>query len=194
MFNCLQLCHGLQKGGSLSFLALKALHIIFVVTWFAGLFYIVRLFVYHAEAKQKQEPERGILVKQYQIMQKRLWYGITWPSALLAMGFGLSLLHHFLPLKESPWLITKLFLVGLLFGYHLLCGNIRKGLQRVNSQWTSFRLRMLNELATLFLVAIVFLVVLKDLLNAFYLLMGMLALSLLLMLAIQLYRKRRKDS
>ena len=67
---------------------IKALHLIFVITWFAGLFYIVRLFVYHAEAKQKEDVEQRILVKQYQLMQFRLWYIITWPSAILASFFA----------------------------------------------------------------------------------------------------------
>jgi putative membrane protein len=69
-------------------LTVKALHIIFIVTWFAGLFYIVRLFVYQAEADQKEEPEKSILSKQYKIMAKRLWYGITWPSFVLTLLFG----------------------------------------------------------------------------------------------------------
>ena len=72
----------------MDFSYLKALHIIFVVTWFAGLFYIVRLFIYHSEAESKPEPERSILQKQYKLMEKRLWYGITWPSMILTITFG----------------------------------------------------------------------------------------------------------
>ncbi|MDR9488704.1 CopD family protein, partial [Salibacter sp.] len=70
-------------------LYIKALHIIFVVTWFAGLFYIVRLFIYHTEAEQRSEPEKSILQSQFRLMEKRLWYGITWPSAVLTMIFGI---------------------------------------------------------------------------------------------------------
>src|SRR4029078_7832406 len=96
---------------------IKALHIIFVVTWFSGLFYIVRLFVYSAEASIKAEPERSILLKQFSIMQKRLWYGITWPSAILTLIFGIWLwqLYGSLP----AWLLVKLFFVVALFIYHL---------------------------------------------------------------------------
>ena len=65
------------------FLYIKALHIIFIVTWFSGLFYIVRLFIYNTEAGQKAEPEKSILQRQFSIMIKRLWLGITWPSAVL---------------------------------------------------------------------------------------------------------------
>ncbi|HVF96269.1 MAG TPA: CopD family protein, partial [Flavisolibacter sp.] len=67
---------------------LKALHIIFIVTWFAGMFYIVRLFIYNTEAAEKPEPEKSILQKQFSIMSKRLWFGITWPSAVMTLVFG----------------------------------------------------------------------------------------------------------
>ncbi|MFT5985892.1 MAG: putative membrane protein, partial [Planctomycetota bacterium] len=71
---------------------LKSLHLIFVITWFAGLFYIVRLFVYQIEAQSKESPAREILSEQYKIMTKRLWYIITWPSMILAVGFAIWLL------------------------------------------------------------------------------------------------------
>ena len=77
----------------MDFLYLKALHIIFVVTWFAGLFYIVRLFIYQTEAAQKPEPAREILQTQYKLMSKRLWYIITWPSAILASIFAFWIWH-----------------------------------------------------------------------------------------------------
>ena len=103
---------------------IKALHLIFVITWFAGLFYIVRLFVYHAEAKQKPQPEQDILIKQYQLMQYRLWYIITWPSAILASVFAYWMLFF----TESgtfwltqPWMHVKLAFVLLLYIYHLKC-------------------------------------------------------------------------
>src|ERR1035441_1745460 len=72
------------------FLYLKATHIVFVVTWFAGLFYIPRLFIYHTEAQEKPEPEKTILSNQFKIMTKRLWYGITWPSMVLTYILGFS--------------------------------------------------------------------------------------------------------
>jgi len=90
---------------------IKALHIIFVVTWFAGLFYIVRLFIYFAEAQEKPEPERSILQNQFRIMQKRLWYGITWPSAILTLIFGFSIV--------LPFASTIRFLVGWSGSWHL---------------------------------------------------------------------------
>ena len=94
---------------------IKALHIIFIVTWFSGLFYIVRLFVYSAEANAKTEPEKSILLKQFSIMQKRLWYGITWPSAILTLIFGtwIGILYGSLP----TWLLVKLLLCARDFLY-----------------------------------------------------------------------------
>ena len=98
------------------YLYLKALHIIFMVTWFAGMFYIVRLFIYNTEANGKTEPERTILQKQFGIMIKRLWLGITWPSAILTLIFGpwLWLMLDYLP----QWLLVKLVFVLSLYIYH----------------------------------------------------------------------------
>ncbi|MDD0854166.1 CopD family protein [Halobacteriovorax sp. GB3] len=179
----------------MSYFYLKALHIIFVVTWFAGLFYIVRLFIYHTEAEEKPEPEKSILQNQFKIMEKRLWYGITWPSAVLTILFGLSLFHHFFPLTENPWLIVKLLFVLGLFGYHLSCGKIYKNLQCNKITLSSTKLRVWNEVATIFLVAIVFLVVLKDVLSMGYGILGLIAFTGLLMFAIKTYKKvRDKDA
>ena len=72
----------------MNYLVVKSLHIISVVTWFAGLFYMPRLFVYFAEAETKSEVEKTILQNQFKIMQKRLWYGITWPSSIVVLIFG----------------------------------------------------------------------------------------------------------
>lgn len=175
----------------IALLYLKALHIIFVVTWFTGLFYIVRLFVYHREALDRPKSEREILIGQYSLMEKRLWYGITWPSAIFAMLFGLGLIHPFFPLANHPWLMVKLaFIVGL-FLYHLLCGKILKEFKKENYKWTSSGLRVLNEVATLFLFAIVFLVILKSTVNFLYGIFAFIVLSILLFLGIKGYQKAR---
>ena len=118
------------------YIYIKALHIIFVVTWFSGLFYIVRLFIYSAEANLKSEPERAILLKQLGIMQSRLWYIITWPSAILTLIFGGSLWYL---LGSLPtWLLVKLCFVVGLFLYHLSLHNIfkqqSKGVFKYSSQ------------------------------------------------------------
>ena len=170
---------------------IKALHIIFVVTWFSGLFYIVRLFVYNAEANTKNEPERSILMKQYGIMQKRLWYGITWPSAILTLVFGtwMGILYGSLPM----WLLIKLFFVLGLFIYHLSLHRIFIQQQRGIFKWSSQRLRIWNELATVFLICIVMLAVVKQLLDVAWAMGILVAFSALLFLAIKVYKKYRKE-
>jgi protoporphyrinogen IX oxidase len=175
-------------------LYLKSLHIIFVTTWFAGLFYIVRLFIYDREAQDKDPSEKKILTDQYKIMQKRLWYGITWPSCILTIIFGLSLIHDFLPLSDEPWLIAKLFFVFLLFLYHLSCGHILKSFAAGNYKYTSMQLRIWNEVATIFLVSIVFLVKLKEIIGLWYGLGGLFSLMIILGLGIKIYRKKRLKS
>jgi len=170
---------------------IKALHIIFIVTWFAGLFYMVRLFVYNVEAYTKQEPEKTILLKQFALMQKRLWYGITWPSAILTLIFGtwIGILYGSLP----TWLLVKLFFVLGLFIYHLSLHRIFKQQQKENFKWSSQKLRMWNEVATLFLIAIVMLAVVKELLSAVWGLGVLIAFALVLLVAIKMYKKYRKE-
>ena len=174
-------------------LYLKALHIIFIVTWFAGLFYIVRLFIYHTEAEQKTEPERSILKNQFKLMEKRLWHGITWPSMILTWVFGLWLAYSMYEFDFPRWLLIKLgFVVGLSV-YHFRCGIIFYQLKLDQLKMSSTQLRIWNELATLFLVAIVFLVVLKNMMDLFYGLAGFFIFSGLLFAAIFIYKKKRRD-
>ncbi len=170
----------------------KALHIIFVVTWFAGLFYIVRLFIYDVEANQKSEQERNILQQQFRIMQKRLWYGITWPSAIITIITGLYL-GYITGYFSSFWLLLKLGFVAALFIYHLICHSIFKRLQLNINKWTSMQLRIWNEVATLFLVAIVFIVVLKNTLGLMYGMLGLVSITVLLLLAIRFYKRLRNS-
>ncbi|MHC2991126.1 protoporphyrinogen IX oxidase [Pontibacter sp. HJ8] len=175
----------------MSFFYIKALHIIFVVTWFAGLFYIVRLFIYFAEAAEKPEPERNILLNQFKIMQKRLWYGITWPSAVLTLIFGLTMLYLYGSIPG--WLVWKLAFVVGLYVYHFLCHAIFKQQQQGIIRYTSTQLRIWNEVATLFLIAIVFLVVLKSTLSMVWGIVGLLLFSAILMLAIRIYKRVRES-
>ena len=100
----------------------KALHIIFIVTWFSGMFYIVRLFIYNTEAAIKSEPEKSILNKQFSIMIKRLWFGITWPSAVLTLLFGSWMLYLFG--SVPAWLGIKIAFVAGLYLYQLSLHNI----------------------------------------------------------------------
>ena len=181
-------------------LYLKALHIIFVVTWFAGLFYIVRLFVYHSEANSRPEPERGILSKHFRIASRRLWFGITWPSAIITLILGLSVLHvggwdKILFKPEARWLLVKLCFVVLLYGYHFSIHSIYKQQMKDIYKYSSQQLRIWNEVATIFLVAIVMLATVKQSLSFVWGLVGLIAFVMLLMSAIKIYKMvRQKNS
>ena len=174
---------------------IKSLHLIFVITWFAGLFYIVRLFVYHAEAKQKPQPEQDILIRQYQLMQYRLWYIITWPSAVLASIFAFWMLFFTAAGKvwlSQPWMHVKLGFVFLLYLYHLKCHAIFKSLQRNEVNHSSGFFRLWNEGATIILFAVVFLVILKSAINWIFGVVGIILFSVLLMLGYKFYKKIRE--
>jgi protoporphyrinogen IX oxidase len=172
-------------------LYLKATHIIFVVTWFAGLFYIVRLFIYQVEADAKPEPDRSILGDQLKLMARRLWYGITWPSAILTAIMGGWMLIEFPGWVEIPFMQIKLGFVGLLYVYHFSCHYIFSQLQQGKVRFTSTQLRLWNEVATVFLVVIVFLIVVKNSLSLVWALGGLVALTGILLLAINMYKRIR---
>lgn len=174
------------------YLYIKALHIIFVVTWFSGLFYMVRLFVYHTEAKEKPEPEQSILIRQYQLMQSRLWNIITWPSAILATICAIVLLVLNPILLEQGWMHVKLFFVLLLWIYQLKSHQIYKQLQQNITRYSSDFFRKWNEGATLILFSVVFLVVLKNSFDWIFGVVGLFGLAILLMLGIKLYKRIRK--
>ncbi|OYQ38322.1 protoporphyrinogen IX oxidase [Flavobacterium cyanobacteriorum] len=171
---------------------IKSLHLIFVITWFAGLFYIVRLFVYHIEASNKPSPEKEILIKQYKLMSSRLWYIITWPSAILATVFAVTLLLISPGWLQQPWMHVKLAFVLLLFGYHFKCHRIYKQLQRDEIKHTPGFMRLFNEGATIILFAVVFLVILKNAVNWIYGLVSLLLFSILLMLGYKFYKRIRE--
>jgi|SRR5690606_25584244 len=175
----------------MSFEYVKALHIIFVVTWFAGLFYIVRLFIYQTEALQKPDAERNILKPQLDMMASRLWHIITWPSAVLTLIFGAWVLSHRWTYLEHGFMHAKLGFVFLLYVYHAFCHVLFKELQAGKARWTSTKLRIWNEASTILLFAIVFLIVLKNTLSMVWGLVGLIGLAVVLMLGIRLYKKYR---
>lgn len=177
----------------MDYLYLKALHIIFIVTWFAGLFYIVRLFIYQTEAYEKDEPERTILSKQLALMAKRLWLGITWPSAILTLIFGGLLIWNQPGWLQMPFMHIKLTFVFFLYLYHFSCQHIYKKLQNRIIKYSSNQLRIWNEVATIILVSVVFLIVLKNKLDWIWGVVGIVLFSILLMLAIKIYKKFRSN-
>lgn len=173
---------------------IKALHIIFIVTWFAGLFYIVRLFIYQTEALARPAFERDILKPQLDLMASRLWYIITWPSAILTLIFGTWIFTYRWGYLELGFMQAKLGFVLLLYVYHLFCHKLFKELQSGRTRWTSTQLRVWNEASTLLLFAIVFLIVLKNTLSMVWGIMGLLGLGVTLMIGIRIYKKYRKKT
>jgi protoporphyrinogen IX oxidase len=176
----------------MDFLYVKALHIIFVVTWFAGLFYIVRLFIYQTEAEDKLEPAKSILQTQYKLMSKRLWYIITWPSAILASIFAFWMLYTSPYYLSEPWMHIKLSFVLALYFYHGFCHRIYKRLQKDTISYSAFKLRMFNEISTILLFAIVFLVTVKSAISWVWGVVGIVLFGVLLMLSIKLYKRIRE--
>lgn len=164
----------------------KALHIIFIVTWFSGMFYIVRLFIYNTEANEKTEPEKTILTKQFSIMIKRLWLGITWPSAILTLIFGtwMGILYGSIP----SWLWIKLGFVAGLYAYHFTLQKIYSDEMKGIFKYTSNQLRIWNEVATIFLIAIIMIVSVKSAMSWIYGLIGLLLFIIILMSAIKIYK------
>ena len=177
----------------MTFLYLKAVHIIFVVTWFAGLFYFPRLLIHITESHDKPEPDKSILLKQFHLMARRLWYGITWPSAAITLCMGTAILIHQPEWLQQGFMHIKLTLVLFLYAYHgslqYLLNRLEKGIVRFSSQ----QLRIWNEVATLFLIAIVFIIVLKNALSMIWGVAGLILVSIAILLGIKWYKKFRND-
>jgi len=168
-----------------------AIHIIFVVCWMAGLFYMVRLFIYHTEAQEKPEPDRTILSKQFEIMEGKLWWIIATPSMYLVLAAGITMLFLIPGWLQQPWLQIKLCFVAGLITYHFICQNKMKQMANGIYKWTSTQLRIWNEVATIFLFAIVFLAVLKDGISWIFGVVGIIVVSVILMCAVKVYKYYR---
>ncbi len=165
---------------------IKAIHIIFIVTWFAGMFYLPRLFVYNTEASEKPEPEKSILHKQFTKMIRNLWLGITWPSAVLTIIFGgwMGFLYGSIP----QWLWIKLAFVCGLYAYHFTLQKIYTEQMKGVFKYSSQQLRIWNEIATIFLVAIVMIVSVKQSISLVWGLLGLILFIIILMSAIKIYK------
>lgn len=173
---------------------LKSFHIIGVVVWFAGLFYLVRLFIYHVEAEAEPEPAQTILKRQYEVMERRLYNIITTPGLVVTVAMAIALLVTMPDYLKNGWMHIKLALVGVLLAYHIYCGRLMGQLQRGECQWSSQQLRALNEAPTLLLVVIVMLVVFKNNFPTGATTWLVVGLVVTMAATIQLYaRKRRLD-
>ena len=176
----------------MDYLYIKALHVIFVVCWFAGLFYMVRLFIYTKEANEKEEPAKSILTAQLTLMQKKLWFIITWPAGIGTFIFGIWMLILNPAILSFPWIWLKLIFVGLLALYHLQCHAYYKQQKEGIFKASSFKLRLFNELATIFLVAIVFLIIVRSTGGLVWGMLGLFIFAALLMGGVFIYKRQRK--
>ena len=175
------------------YLYAKAVHIIFVICWMAGLFYMPRLFVYHTEAKMKSEAEYQVLHKQFVVMESRLWRVITTPSMYIVIISAFVMLYLNPALLGAGWMQVKLCFVAGLVAYHFFSQRIMNQLKAGESSWTSTQLRLWNEVSTVILFAIVFLVVLKSAIGWVFGVIGLISLGILLMILVKLYKKYRKN-
>ena len=176
------------------YLYIKALHLIFVITYFAGLFYMPRLMVYMVEAAERPQPETDIIIPQLQLMMRRLWQIITVPSAILGLIFGLWMLWINPFLLGKFWMLVKLVFVGLLILYHIQTHRFYKAFLQRNCQRSASFFRIWNEGATLILFAVIFLAILKDSIHWIFGLLGLFGLTFLLMLGIRVYKRYRNKN
>lgn len=144
-----------------AYLWFKTLHIVGVVVWFAGLFYLVRLFIYHREAEALEPALSSAFQAQYALMERRLANIITTPGMVLTLAMAAGLLSVNPDWLRQSWMHAKLAAVAVLLGYHVLCYRLMGQLQKGSCGWSGRQLRALNELPTLLLVLVVMLVVFK---------------------------------
>ena len=176
----------------MDYLIAKCIHIIFVVSYFAGLFYMVRLFIYHTEALEKEEPERSILHKQFSFMEERLWNIITVPALILMVLSGIYMFYAMQWVYFTQgWMHVKLLFIVFLFVYHYYSWRLMKRQQAGQTTLTSVQLRMLNEVATIILFVVVFAVVLRGYFVAYWYasLLAFVAMGVLIMLVVKLVNK-----
>jgi protoporphyrinogen IX oxidase len=173
------------------YLIFKALHVIFIVSWFAGLFFLGRMFIYHREAQFKSKEEQDILIPLLASAQKRVWYIITVPSMIITTGLGLSLMASSGAYREG-WFHFKMLFVILFIGYNHYCNTIRKKLLNNTCTISSLKLRLMNEVPFLFLIAIVFTVFLRSFFSGLWAATVVVAISVLLLIISYLLRKRKR--
>ena len=173
----------------MNYLYFKSLHLIFMVCWFAGLFYVVRLFIYHKEAQTKEKSIKEILQPQYTLMSKRLLSIITWPSAFLTTFFGVSMLIENPSYLQQNWMHIKLSFILLLWLYTYSCQIILNQMKNSQIRTTEIKLRIWNEVATLIMFAIIFMAVLKNSISWIYATFSLVGLAVFLMISIKLYKR-----
>ena len=172
----------------------KTIHFIGLVSWFAALFYMPRLFIYHTEALAKPDPERSILAKQFEMMERRLYTIIMTPAMVLTFIGGITMLVYYgwEWFCGNIWMHWKLGFVFILVGYHHYSKGLIRKLAKGETPMTSTQLRFYNEIATILLLAIVLLAVFKSQVSFAYAFAALIAFGVLLTLGIRAYKKYRQ--
>ncbi len=170
----------------------KALHIIGFVAWFAGLFYLVRIFVYHSEAKKLPKVEKDILIQQYRIMEGRVYSIIATPAMVFTIICGVGMLVINPVYLTFGWMQIKLVFLGLLIAYHFYCKKITDELALGTNVNTSTQFRLLNEVPTLILIAIVLLAVFRSQRNSYYIFGALFILAILFYIIVKKYKTYRE--
>lgn len=176
----------------MTYLHFKALHIIFVVSWFAGLFYMPRLLVYHTEAQSKIEVAREVLNEQFMKMEKLLWNAIMVPAMWMTLITGSIMIYITPGWLSQGWMHMKLTFVLALVGYHFFTRKLILEIQKGHFRFSSIQLRLWNEVATIFLFSIVFLVVLKNSVDWIWGVLGLIAFAVIIMSAVRIVKKIRE--
>ena len=180
------------------YLLFKALHIVGFVAWFAGLFYLVRMFVHHTMSLRREEPARGILAAKFTEMESLVYRVIVNPAMMITWTFGLSMLayntYYFGGAwwTANGWMHVKLVLLVLLVGYQLWAKGVMKKLADGQNPYSDYQFRLANEVPTLFLLAIVLLAVFRSLLNYLVALGAVFAFGVVLVVFTKWYKKRRE--
>lgn len=178
----------------LAYPLLKALHLFFMVGYFAAIFHLVRLFVAHHGALREWEPERGILAKRLTAMERGTLYAVAWPALLLLTALGVWMLWRDPALLKLPFMHAKLGLVALLIGYHLWAQSIGGRLARGELAWSSLRLRIWAQGPTFFLFALLMLVLLRDQLRWWGGVLGLMTIGGVVAYAIASMRKPKEEA
>ena len=175
---------------------IKAIHLIFMVSYFAGIFYLVRLFVYYKDTDEFEEVKKKVLREQYVFMARRLWNIITVPAGVIMLASGLTMIFLNFGLMKTPWFHLKLtFLVGLAV-YHYWCWKMVlqiKSLYGDAMLLKNLKLRQANEIATFILFLVIFTVILKSLVIEYWwqLITGFVVLVVSIMGTVKLVNKRK---
>jgi putative membrane protein len=172
-------------------LFLKTMHVIAVIVWMGVLLYMPRLFIYQAEANNKAEPDRSVLINQYKLMAKKLWIRVGWPAAILTIIFGLGVMH---PYFSSIWFWVKMGFVAALLAYHHIIHFANKALQKDNYAKTIDQYNSMNQAGIIFLLSIVALAVFKDTINQFLIVGGIVVGVILVFLAVRSMIKKTSKS